>query len=119
VIAASSGAHKCTASCKEWHSLVSPQFNAARQLLNAAADKFGAMTVWQEFTPLAKETGAVNLGQGFPDWEAPRFVKDAMIRAVNENHNQYARSAGHPPLVQAIAQRCVRQHGALCRLRGR
>jgi len=77
------------------------------------------MTVWQEFTPLAKETGAVNLGQGFPDWEAPRFVKDAMIRAVNENHNQYARSAGHPPLVQAIAQRCVRQHGALCRLRGR
>lgn len=61
--------------------------------------------MWQEFTPLAKEAGAVNLGQGFPDWESPRFVKDALIRATNENHNQYARSAGHPPLVQAIAKR--------------
>lgn len=47
----------------------------------------------------------MNLGQGFPDWESPRFVKDALIRATNENHNQYARSAGHPPLVQAIAKR--------------
>ena len=65
------------------------------------------MTVWQEFTPLAKETGAVNLGQGFPDWETPRFVKDALIRALEENHNQYARSAGQPALVQAIASRLV------------
>ncbi len=61
------------------------------------------MSVWQEFTPLAKETGAVNLGQGFPDWESPQFVKDALVRAVHENHNQYARSAGQPALVQCIA----------------
>lgn len=63
------------------------------------------MTVWQEFTPLAKETGAINLGQGFPDWASPRFVKDALIRAVNEDHNQYTRSAGHPALVQALAKK--------------
>ena len=58
-----------------------------------------------QFSPLAAETGAVNLGQGFPNWQTPRFVKDAMIRAVNEDHNQYCRSAGHTPLVNAIAKR--------------
>ena len=36
---------------------------------------------------------AVNLGQGFPDWEAPRFVKDAAIDAINDNHNQVRRGA--------------------------
>lgn len=68
-------------------------------------DKFGAMTVWQEFTPLARETGAVNLGQGFPDWPSPDFVKDAIVRAVREDHNQYARSAGQPDLCKEIAAR--------------
>ena len=59
-----------------------------------------------QFSPLAAETGAVNLGQGFPNWATPRFVKDAMVRAVNEDHNQYCRSAGHTPLVAAIAKKC-------------
>jgi 16S rRNA C967 or C1407 C5-methylase (RsmB/RsmF family) len=71
--------------------------------LSRRLDKFGAETVWQEFTPLAREMGAVNLGQGFPDWPTPAFVKDAMKRSQDEDHNQYCRSAGHPPLVQALA----------------
>lgn len=69
-------------------------------------DKFGAETVWQEFTPLARDTGAVNLGQGFPDWATPAFVKNALVRATTEeNQNQYCRSAGHAPLAQAVAKR--------------
>ena len=47
----------------------------------------------------------MNLGQGFPDWPSPDFVKNAMKRAMDENANQYCRSAGHPPLVQALAKR--------------
>lgn len=49
--------------------------------------------------------GAVNLGQGFPDWASPSFVKDAMKNAVDAEQNQYCRSAGHPPLVQTLAKR--------------
>lgn len=70
-------------------------------------DKFGAETVWQEMTPLAREHNAVGLGQGFPDWPTPDFVKAAMKRSQDEDQNQYCRSAGHPPLCQAIAKQCV------------
>jgi len=70
-------------------------------------DNFGAETVWQEFTPLAREHNAVSLGQGFPDWPSPDFVKAAMKRSQDEDQNQYCRSAGHPPLCQAIAKQCV------------
>ena len=80
---------------------------AAGPRLSRRLDRFGAETVWQEFTPLAREMGAVNLGQGFPDWPTPAFVKDAMKRSQDEDHNQYCRSAGHPPLVQALAAKCV------------
>ncbi len=64
---------------------------------------FGA-TVFAEFTALANATGAVNLGQGFPNFAAPDFVKAAAQQAIAADLNQYARSAGHPRLVQALAQ---------------
>ena len=64
---------------------------------------FDAPTVWQEFTPLAVKTKAVNLGQGFPDWASPEFVKEALRSATAADHNQYARSAGDPVLVEALA----------------
>lgn len=54
---------------------------------------------------------AINLGQGFPDWATPTFVKEALKRSVDENANQYCRSAGHPPLVQQLAKRYVRLSG--------
>ena len=60
-------------------------------------------TVWQEFSPLAVQVGAINLGQGFPNWPTPRFVKDAMIRAVEQDFNQYTNSEGHPALRQQLA----------------
>ena len=64
---------------------------------------FGA-TVFAEFTALANATGAVNLGQGFPNFPAPDFVKEAAQAAIAADLNQYARSAGHPRLVHALAQ---------------
>jgi aspartate/methionine/tyrosine aminotransferase len=64
---------------------------------------FGA-TVFAEFTALAGQVGAINLGQGFPNFPAPDFVKEAARQAIAADLNQYARSAGHPRLVQALAQ---------------
>ena len=65
---------------------------------------FDAPTVWGEFTPLAVQHSAVNLGQGFPDWETPQFIKDALCRSVQGSGNQYARSAGDLKLVEALAK---------------
>jgi kynurenine--oxoglutarate transaminase/cysteine-S-conjugate beta-lyase/glutamine--phenylpyruvate transaminase len=64
---------------------------------------FGA-TVFAEFTVLANATGAVNLGQGFPNFAAPDFVKKPAGNAIAADLNQYARSAGHPHLVEALSQ---------------
>jgi len=46
------------------------------------------MTPLQEFTPLAAQLKAVNLGQGFPDWPSPQFCKEAAKRAVDADFNQ-------------------------------
>ena len=62
-------------------------------------------------TALALRTGAVNLGQGFPDYDAPEPVKAAAVRAVREGHNQYARPYGAPALVEAIAAHQARFQG--------
>ena len=54
------------------------------------------------------EGGVANLGQGFPNWAPPQFVKDGLRRAASEESaagHQYARSAGHPPLTTVLARR--------------
>ncbi len=60
-------------------------------------------TVFTEFTALALQHNAVNLGQGFPNFPAPDFVKEAAQAAIAGDLNQYARAAGHPRLVRALA----------------
>ncbi|CAG9319304.1 unnamed protein product [Blepharisma stoltei] len=67
-------------------------------------------TVWTEFTPLAIKNQAVNLGQGFPGFKCPDFVKQALADATNADENQYARSQGFLPLVQEIARVYGRKH---------
>ncbi len=47
----------------------------------------------------------MNLGQGFPNWDIPTFCKDALVRSLDEGHNQYTRSVGHMQLVAALAKR--------------
>ncbi|KAG7375037.1 pyridoxal phosphate-dependent transferase [Nitzschia inconspicua] len=65
-------------------------------------------TVWQEFSPLATQYNSINLGQGFPDWDPPHFVIEAMKRSIDptfgRNANQYARSYAHMPLATVLAQ---------------
>lgn len=65
---------------------------------------FDAPTVWQEFTPLSNRLKSVNLGQGFPDWTAPAFIKKALVEAVLTDNNQYCRSGGENLLVTALAK---------------
>lgn len=62
-------------------------------------------SVFTEITRLAVEHQAVNLGQGFPDFDGPDFVKQAAIDAMHAGHGQYARSFGVVDLNQAIAKR--------------
>jgi hypothetical protein len=62
-------------------------------------------TVWGEFGALAAQTKGVNLGQGFPNWDPPQFVRDAAVEAIMEGSHQYTRSAGHPSLISLLAAR--------------
>ncbi|MDQ4099246.1 MAG: aminotransferase class I/II-fold pyridoxal phosphate-dependent enzyme, partial [Chloroflexota bacterium] len=60
-------------------------------------------SVFTEMSRLAVQYGAVNLGQGFPDFAGPDFVKDAAKRAIDADLNQYAPSHGSSRLRTAIA----------------
>ena len=62
-------------------------------------------------TQLAQQHQAINLGQGFPDFEGPSSIIDAAVEALRSGHNQYARSAGVKPLVEAIAAQREALHG--------
>lgn len=68
-------------------------------------------TIFSEMSRLATEHGAVNLSQGFPDFDGPDFVKNAAIQAINQGHNQYARSPGVPELDHEIARRTGERTG--------
>lgn len=70
--------------------------------LTARLQGFGT-TIFTEMTRLAIEHGALNLGQGFPDFDGPEVIKEAAIAAIRAGHNQYCRMAGIPPLTAAIA----------------
>ncbi len=61
-------------------------------------------TVFAEYTALAIKHNAVNLGQGFPNFAAPGFVKEAAQAAIAADMNQYTRSGGHLRLVHALAE---------------
>jgi len=68
-------------------------------------------TIFTEMTRLAIQHGAVNLAQGFPDFDGPEFIKAAARRAIDEGHNQYARMFGIPALNRAIAASWKRDTG--------
>ena len=70
-----------------------------------------AVTIFAEMSALAARTGAINLGQGFPDVDGPDYVKRAAIRAIEEGRNQYAPGDGVPELRRAIADHQKRHYG--------
>lgn len=71
-------------------------------------------SVIREMTRLANQYGAINLGQGMPDFDTPQEVKDAACKAIQDGFNQYAITWGAPVLRQAIAEKARRFKGIDC-----
>ena len=74
----------------------------ARPRVSTRLAPFGS-TIFADITRRAVETGAINLGQGFPNFDGPEFVKEAAISAIRAGHGQYAPTSGLPELTRAIA----------------
>ena len=69
-------------------------------------------TVFSLMSALAAEHGAVNLGQGFPDFDCDPRLVDAVSLAMREGHNQYPMMTGVPALRQAIAAKLAALYAA-------
>jgi N-succinyldiaminopimelate aminotransferase len=78
--------------------------------VNSRLQGFGT-TIFAEMSALAMRTGAVNLGQGFPDTDGPTDIAQAAIDAIRAGHNQYPPGIGVPELRDAIAQHQQRFYG--------
>ena len=71
-------------------------------------------TIFTRMSALASEHKALNLSQGFPDFDAPQALLEAMARHVMNGHNQYAPMAGLPALREQIAAQLLRYRGVSC-----
>jgi N-succinyldiaminopimelate aminotransferase len=78
--------------------------------LTSRLQGFGT-SIFTEITLLAQRHDALNLGQGFPNFDGPREIKDAAIAAIESGANQYLRSMGLPALNAAIAEHERRFYG--------
>lgn len=68
-------------------------------------------TVFTVMSQLAVEYKALNLGQGFPDFDGPQRLRDALTAAMNSGRNQYAPMIGVPALRQQIAAKVKALYG--------
>ena len=68
-------------------------------------------TIFTRMSQLAVETGAINLSQGFPDFDGPQGLREALSRHVAAGHNQYAPMTGLPALREQVAAKIARCHG--------
>jgi methionine transaminase len=71
-------------------------------------------TIFTVMSALAAETGAVNLGQGFPDFDCDPALVDAVTQAMQAGHNQYPPMPGIPALRQAMAAKMQALYGLAC-----
>ncbi|KAL5992867.1 hypothetical protein ACLOJK_013786 [Asimina triloba] len=85
--------------------IVYPPWLVAKRL-----EKFKT-TIFTQMSMLAVKHGAINLGQGFPNFDGPEFVKEAAIQAVRDGKNQYARGYGISELNCAVADRFKKDTG--------
>jgi N-succinyldiaminopimelate aminotransferase len=75
-------------------------------------------TIFERMSGLARQHGAINLGQGFPDDQGPLPVREAAARALIEGSNQYPPMRGLPELRAAVAGHYARtQASTLIRTR--
>jgi len=68
-------------------------------------------TIFATMSALAASTGAINLGQGFPDTDGPPGMLEAAQQAIRDGHNQYPPGAGIPALREAISAARLRDRG--------
>ncbi|GAA0375496.1 pyridoxal phosphate-dependent aminotransferase [Streptomyces blastmyceticus] len=74
-----------------------------RKPVNSRLAEFGT-TIFAEMSALAARTGAINLGQGFPDTDGPEEIREAAVRALRDGRgNQYPLAPGIPELRLAVA----------------
>ena len=87
------------------HESTRPPFALASRLPNVGTTIFTVMSA------LAAQHQAVNLGQGFPDFDCDERIVEAVSRAMREGHNQYPPMAGVAALREAIARKIEAVHG--------
>jgi N-succinyldiaminopimelate aminotransferase len=68
-------------------------------------------TIFDVMSGLARETGAVNLGQGFPEWDGPEDIRQKAADALMSGPNQYPPMRGLPKLREAVAEHYGRLQG--------
>merc|ERR1719265_2358524 len=73
--------------------------------------RYSRGVIFEEIERFGKKHDAVYFGQGFPDWEAPKFVKMAMIEAIQNQQNQYCRVQGLPMLCEEAAEYYTKELG--------
>ncbi len=81
-----------------------------RPALASRLSDFGT-TIFTEMTRLAIEHRAINLAQGYPDFDGPEFAKEAAIAAIRAGHGQYARMSGAPEIHRALSAKYRRDWG--------
>ena len=81
-----------------------------RMMIETKLPKVGT-TIFSVMSQLALQYKAVNLGQGFPDFEPPQGLRDALNRAMNDGRNQYAPMHGIAPLREQIALKTEQLYG--------
>ncbi|MFH8975120.1 pyridoxal phosphate-dependent aminotransferase [Streptomyces sp. NPDC017890] len=90
---------------------MTPMSSSARPFLNRRLAEFGT-TIFAEMSALAVRTGAINLGQGFPDTDGPEEIREAAVRALRDGRgNQYPPGPGVPELRSAVAAHQERRYG--------
>src|SRR5687768_4458563 len=68
-------------------------------------------TIFTMMSRLAEQTGALNRGHGFPDFEPPAAFAEALARHVKAGRNQYAPMSGVPRLKEQIVEKLMRDYG--------
>jgi len=68
-------------------------------------------TIFTRMSQLAAQTGALNLSQGFPDFDGPQALRDAVARHIAAGDNQYAPMTGLPALREQVAAKIARSYG--------
>ncbi|HNQ50829.1 MAG TPA: aminotransferase class I/II-fold pyridoxal phosphate-dependent enzyme [Candidatus Omnitrophota bacterium] len=81
--------------------------------LSSVTERF-TESVIREMTRICDAAGGYNLSQGFPDFAADKRIKEAAVRAILADHNQYPVTFGEPELREAIALKAARFNRIEC-----